>query len=48
MSMGDIAVVAVLLLAVGFAVRRIIRTKKQGGCCGDCRSCDGCRGKDTD
>lgn len=39
--LGNIIVIALLGTAVFFALRSIIRSKKSGGCSGDCSSC-GC------
>ena len=39
--MGTIAVGAVVLLAIGLAVRSIYRDKKSGKCCGGCSGCSG-------
>ncbi len=44
-TFGDIIVIAVLLVAVGFSVRSLWKKKKQGGgCTGNCASCGGCCG----
>ena len=39
--MGDIIVIAVLVLVIGLVVRGMIRDKKKGKSCG-CGSCKGC------
>ena len=39
--MGNIIVLAVLCLAVGFAIGSL-RKEKKGGCCGNCGGCTGC------
>ena len=41
MTLGDIIVIAVILVLVALAARSIYKAKKKGGCCGDCASC-GC------
>lgn len=41
MTMGDIIVIAVLVLIVALIVRGMIRDKKKGKCCG-CSGCSGC------
>lgn len=41
--MGNVIVIGVLLCVVGLAVRFLHRQKKQGGCCGDCSRCGGCK-----
>ena len=41
MNIWDIALIAVLAAAVGFAVRRVLRTRKNGGCGCGC-GCEGC------
>ena len=39
MNIWDIALIAAIAAALGFALRRVIRTRKMGGCgCG----CEGC------
>ncbi|MBQ3242890.1 MAG: FeoB-associated Cys-rich membrane protein [Oscillospiraceae bacterium] len=38
--MGDIIVIAVLILCVALIVRNMIKTRKKGGCAG----CSGCSG----
>lgn len=43
--MGTVVVLAVVVLGVGFAVRSMIKDKKQGKsiqCGGDCKHCGGC------
>ena len=42
-GMGNVIVIGVLLCVVGLAVRFLHRQKKQGGCCGDCSHCGGCK-----
>lgn len=42
MNIADILILAVIALAVVFAVRYMIKSSKNGGCCGDCGSCGGC------
>ncbi len=44
MTAGDMIIIAVLLVAVFFAARAIIKSKKSGGCSGDCSSCGKCGG----
>lgn len=39
--MGDIIVIAVLILCVALIVRNRIKTRKKGGCAG-CSGCSGC------
>lgn len=41
MTIGDIIVIAVILVLVAIAVRSLYNLKKKGGCCGECSSC-GC------
>ena len=41
MTMGDVIVIAVLVLIVALIVRGMIRDKKKGKCCG-CSGCSGC------
>ena len=43
MTMGDVIVIAVLVLIVALIVRGMIRDKKKGKCCG-CSGCSGCSG----
>ncbi len=46
MHLVDILLILAIALAVGFAVRLMIRARKQGkhlGCGGDCSSCPGCK-----
>ncbi len=38
--MGDIIVIAVLILCVALIIRNMIKTRKKGGCAG----CSGCSG----
>lgn len=43
--MGTVVVLAIVILAVGLAVRSMIKDKKQGKsiqCGGDCKHCGGC------
>ncbi len=40
--MGDFIVIAVLALAVALAVRSLWRSRRTGGCNGDCGNCRGC------
>lgn len=41
--MGTVAVGAILVIAVGLIIRKMVKDKKSGkGCCGDCGSCKGC------
>ena len=42
--MGDIIVLAVLAAVVLWAVAKLRRDKRKGGCCGNCGSCAGCGG----
>ncbi|WP_155267212.1 FeoB-associated Cys-rich membrane protein [Ruminococcus flavefaciens] len=42
MNIADIVILAVIGLAVALAVRYIVKSSKNGGCCGDCGSCGGC------
>lgn len=42
-GMGNVIVIGVLLCVAGLAVRFLYRQKKQGGCCGDCSHCGGCK-----
>ncbi len=39
--MGDIIVIAVLILCVALIIRNMIKTRKKGGCAG-CSGCSGC------
>ena len=55
MTGGDIAVIAVLLVAVFFAARSLWKKQKQGGCagcscgCSECSGgCSGCCGSELD
>ena len=41
MTMGDIIVIAVLVLIIGLIIRGMIRDKKAGRCSG-CSGCTGC------
>ena len=41
--MGDIIVLAVLCLAIGWAIGKLRKEKKKGGCCGNCSDCTSCR-----
>lgn len=45
MTMGDVIVIAVLVLIVALIVRGMIRDKKKGKCCGcsGCSSCASCK-----
>ena len=43
MTMGDIIVIAVLVLIIGLIIRGMIRDKKAGRCSG-CSGCSGCTG----
>ena len=51
MSIVEIAIIAVLAAAVFFAVRRIVKMKKSGGCscgCAGCsKACAMARGKEA-
>ena len=38
--MGDVIVIAVLILCVALIIRNMIKTRKKGGCAG----CSGCSG----
>lgn len=43
--MGTVVVLAIVVLAVGLAVRSMVKDKKQGKsiqCGGDCKHCGGC------
>ncbi len=43
MTVGDVIVLALIVVVAGFAVRSLHKTKKSGGgCTGDCSSCGGC------
>ena len=44
--MGDIIVIAVLILCVALIIRNMIKTRKKGGCagCSKCGSCGSCTG----
>ncbi len=44
LTVGDVIVLAVLLVMVGFSVRSLYKNKKQGGCTGNCANCGGCCG----
>lgn len=39
--MGDIIVIAVLILCVALIIRNMIKTRQKGGCAG-CSGCSGC------
>lgn len=39
MNGWDIALLGVLAVVVLLAVRSVIRQRRKGGCCGDCRAC---------
>lgn len=41
MTVGDIIVIAALVLIIALIVRGMIRNKKKGRCCG-CSGCSGC------
>lgn len=41
MTVGDIIVIAALVLIIALIVRGMIRDKKKGRCCG-CSGCSGC------
>lgn len=43
MTIGDVIVIAVLVLIIGLIVRGMIQDKKKGKCCG-CSGCSGCPG----
>ena len=45
MTMGDVIVIAVLVLIIALIVRGMIRDKKKGKCCGcsGCSSCASCK-----
>jgi len=43
-ALGNMIVIAALLLIVAMAVRSLWRDHKRGGCNGDCASCGGCHG----
>ena len=44
--MGDIIVLAVLAAVVLWAVVKLRKDKRKGGCCGNCSGCDrGCSRK---
>ena len=40
--MGNLIVLAVIAVIVGFAVRSVIKTHKGGGCGCGCDGCSGC------
>ncbi len=44
MNLFDFLILAALALCTFFALRRILRDKKQGKCCGTCAGCGGCAG----
>ena len=46
MTMGDMIVIAALVLIIGLIVRGMIRDKKAGKCsgCSGCSGCTGCAG----
>ncbi len=46
-NFATIVIGAILLAAVIFAVRSMIKTKKGGGCHCGCSGCKGCSGNDT-
>lgn len=39
---ATIVVGIVLACLFGLAIRSIIKQRKNGGCCGNCKSCHGC------
>ena len=39
----DWIILFAVLAAVGLAVLFILKSRKKGGCCGDCASCAGCK-----
>ena len=41
--MTDILIIALVLLAVALAIRKIINDKKKGSCCGSCPGCGACK-----
>ncbi len=43
---GDIIVLAILLFVVAMSVRSLYKSKKKGGCCGNCSQCKGCHWKE--
>ena len=45
MTALDCILIAGIVLAVGLALRAVIRSRKNGGCCGDCANCGGSCGK---
>ena len=47
MTMGDMIVIAALVLIIGLIVRGMIRDKKAGKCsgCSGCTGCTGCRSR---
>ena len=40
LNFWDLVVLAALAVAIGFAVRRCVRMRREGGCCGG--GCSGC------
>ena len=42
MSVLEIAIIAVIALAVFFALRTVVRMRKSGGCSCGCSGCSGC------
>ena len=50
-NLVTILISAVLLVAVVFAIRRIIKTRKNNRCCGSCEGCsraDSCKRPEKD
>lgn len=45
MTLGDVIIIAILLVLIGFSVHSIRKTKKSGGCTGNCACCGKCSGK---
>ena len=45
MTMGDVIVIAVLVLIVALIIRGMVRDQKKGKCCGcsGCSSCASCK-----
>lgn len=42
MNLLDLLLLAALGACVFFALRKILRDKKRGKCCGSCAGCGGC------
>ena len=41
-SVADIIVIAILVTLIAVCARSLYKSRKKGGCCGDCSACGGC------